>query len=239
MVFADAYGCWGFLDLWRIVPAARSTRPRSRCSRPRRRPMTAALRRCQARTFVAPAAHGTAATGPVVLTWTTTCASSGRTAAIAGLAGPAAARPSPADAVPASVFNVAAQLLAVEAGVDDHPPSTRGPSRRRDLADPASRPDRLPGRRAGRGDIVVTIEETSAGRAAGRCSPGPTASAARERELLGLLVTGADTRAWPRPCSLSEHTVQDHLKSIFAKTGARDRVTLLSRALGTGLAPAP
>jgi DNA-binding NarL/FixJ family response regulator len=27
--------------------------------------------------------------------------------------------------------------------------------------------------------------------------------------------------------------VNDHLKSIFAKTGARDRITLLSRALGT------
>ena len=31
----------------------------------------------------------------------------------------------------------------------------------------------------------------------------------------------------------SEHTVQDHLKSIFAKTEARSRRTLLSRALGT------
>jgi hypothetical protein len=36
-----------------------------------------------------------------------------------------------------------------------------------------------------------------------------------------------------RQMSLSEHAVQDHLKSIFAKTGARDRVTLLSCALGT------
>jgi DNA-binding CsgD family transcriptional regulator len=32
---------------------------------------------------------------------------------------------------------------------------------------------------------------------------------------------------------LSEHTVQDHLKSIFAKTSARSRRILLSRALGT------
>jgi DNA-binding NarL/FixJ family response regulator len=36
-----------------------------------------------------------------------------------------------------------------------------------------------------------------------------------------------------RQMSLSELTVQDHLKSIFTKTGARDRVTVLSRSLGT------
>jgi DNA-binding CsgD family transcriptional regulator len=55
----------------------------------------------------------------------------------------------------------------------------------------------------------------------------------REHELLGLLAAGGDTRAMARQMSLSEHTIQDHLKSIFAKTGARDRVTVLSRALGT------
>jgi hypothetical protein len=38
-----------------------------------------------------------------------------------------------------------------------------------------------------------------------------------------------------RQMSLSEHTVQDHLKSIFAKTDSRDRITLFSRALGTRL----
>ena len=32
---------------------------------------------------------------------------------------------------------------------------------------------------------------------------------------------------------LSQHTVQDHLKSIFAKTSARTRPTLLARGLGT------
>ncbi len=53
----------------------------------------------------------------------------------------------------------------------------------------------------------------------------------REQELLGLLATGSDTRAMARQMALSEHTIQDHLKSIFTKTG--DRVTVLSRALGT------
>jgi DNA-binding CsgD family transcriptional regulator len=32
---------------------------------------------------------------------------------------------------------------------------------------------------------------------------------------------------------LSEHTVQDHLKSIFAKTATHTRRTLLARVLGT------
>jgi DNA-binding CsgD family transcriptional regulator len=31
---------------------------------------------------------------------------------------------------------------------------------------------------------------------------------------------------------VSEHTVQDHLKSIFSKTATRNRRTLLARALG-------
>ena len=46
------------------------------------------------------------------------------------------------------------------------------------------------------------------------------------------LATGADTREIARRMFLSEHTVQDHLKSIFAKTSAHSRRTLLSLALG-------
>jgi|SRR5271156_6786301 len=84
--------------------------------------------------------------------------------------------------------------------------------------------------------IVVTIEEASAserlelvGRAFGL--------SVREYELFGLLANGCDTRMMARQMSLSEHTIQDHLKSIFAKTGAHDRVSVLSRALGTRRQP--
>ena len=47
-------------------------------------------------------------------------------------------------------------------------------------------------------------------------------------------LTGADTRTVANTMFVSENTVQDHLKSIFRKTGTRNRRTLLSRALGAG-----
>ena len=80
-------------------------------------------------------------------------------------------------------------------------------------------------------DIAVTIEATSPaertavfGRAVGL--------SAREAELLTHLVAGSDTRRIAQRMFLSEHTVQDHLKSIFAKTATRNRRTLLARATG-------
>jgi DNA-binding CsgD family transcriptional regulator len=54
----------------------------------------------------------------------------------------------------------------------------------------------------------------------------------RERELLEHLVAGSTTRELARLMWLSENTVQDHLKSIFAKTTSSSRHVLLSRALG-------
>jgi len=138
-------------------------------------------------------------------------------------------------AIPASVYNVAAQLLAAGEGIDDHPPlarthlaeglwltlraATLGAGEQAGAPRPAG------------AALVVTIEETSA---AGRLDLFARAFAftVRERELLALLAAGRHTRAMARRMHLSEHTVQDHLKSIFAKTGARDRVSLLSRALG-------
>jgi len=39
-------------------------------------------------------------------------------------------------------------------------------------------------------------------------------------------------RALARGMGVSEHTVQDHLKSVFARTGTRSRRDLLARALG-------
>ena len=239
VVFADQFGCWGFLDLWRTAAREPFSAANAAFLASAAAPLTTALRRCQARTFVAAAPEGRPSPGPVVLMLDDDLRITSRTAASQDwldLLLP----PQPDErAIPASVYNVAAQLLAAEAGIDDHPASTRVHLasgfwlilRAARLAADEPAPGPGPGGR-GAATIVVTIEEASA---AGRLDLFARAFGltGREQELLGLLATGSDTRAMARQMALSEHTIQDHLKSIFTKTGARDRVTVLSRALGT------
>jgi len=242
-VFADRFGCWGFLDLWRdqmsgpFIPSDAAFIDSVTGS------LTTALRECHARTFVEAAAPRRRGLGPVVLTLDEDLQITSRTAASQSWLDALLTPGSEGHAIPASVYNVAAQLLAVEAGIDDHPASTRVylsdgfwlTLRAARLAfDPPESDSLTPGT----GNIVVTIEEASAtermdlfARAVGLT--------ARECELLGWLATGSDTRAMARQMSLSEHTIQDHLKSIFTKTGSRDRVSVLSRVLGTKSGPHP
>ncbi|WP_206665714.1 helix-turn-helix transcriptional regulator [Pedococcus bigeumensis] len=230
-VLRDRHGTWGFLDLWRRtgvfasaeVAAVASALPR----------LTAAVRNVVARSFVVgpPAAAPKAATayGPGVLLlgddltpvagtrqlrdWLTTLLPT------AGDAGP----------VPASALNVAAQLLAVEAGVDDHPPSGRVA-----LA-PGTwltvRADRLTEPLSG-ASIAVGYELTSP---ADRLDLFARAHAMspRESDVVVAVATGLDTRGAARRLGITELTVQDHLKSVFARTGAASRADLLARALGS------
>lgn len=240
-VFADRFGCWGFLDLWRDDTCEPFDRADADFIDSVAASLTTALRECQARTFVEAATPHRHDVGPVVLTLDEDLRITSRTAASQGWLD-VLLPPGPDErAIPASVYNVAAQLLAVEAGVDDHAAFTRAhltdgfwlTLRAARLASDPPGPDSPT---HGTGLVVVTIEEASAterlelfARAFGL--------SAREYELLGMLATGSDTRAMARQMSLSEHTIQDHLKSIFTKTGARDRVTVLSRALGTKRGP--
>jgi len=132
--------------------------------------------------------------------------------------------------IPASAYNVAAQLLAAESGIDSHLPTTRlhvsdglwVTLRAARIGDPAT-----PGR-----DIAVTIEETPPNERLPLFASAFGLSR-RETELLDHLCAGIDTRDLAARMLLSEHTVQDHLKSIFVKTSTRNRPSLLSRALGT------
>jgi len=253
VVFADQFGCWGFLDLWRCGgPEPRFTRVEQALLGSLTPTLTAALRGAQAATFAEPPAPVSALDAPVVLLLSGSLElldQTPRTDAHLRLLLPTSPGAAP---VPAAAFNVAAQLLAVEAGVDDGPPTARA-----QLAGPewislrAARLSGQPGSTGrpgstgepgGAGDpdggrIAVTVEPVAPagrielyGRACGLTG--------RERELLHRLARGADTRQLAREMRLSPHTVQDHLKSVFAKTGSGTRGILLARALGTLRAPA-
>ena len=77
----------------------------------------------------------------------------------------------------------------------------------------------------------MTIELTSPGERRSLYARSHGLSA-RETELVDLLAEGADTKSIAATLFVSEHTVQDHLKSIFAKTGTRNRRVLLARLAG-------
>jgi DNA-binding CsgD family transcriptional regulator len=231
LVFRDRFGCWGFLDLWKSGSLARFSSAEAAYLAGIADPLTLALRRSQASAFVSGASRHAPLLGPVVLLLSPDLQVRGQTPQtqdyLRVLVPPAEDRPP----IPASAYNVAAQLLAVEAGVDRNPPSARVhlsdglwvTLRAARIGDTGPVPER---------DIAVTIEETSPPERVALFARAFGLSA-RENELLAHLVSGTDTRELARRMFLSEHTVQDHLKSIFAKTSTRNRRTLLSRALGT------
>src|SRR5216683_1699627 len=124
-VFADQFGCWGFLDLWRNTTRGPFSTAEAGLIATITAPLATALRRCQARTFVDPATPHRPDLGPVVLTLDDHLRIASRTAASRAWLD-ALLPPEPDQkAIPASVYNVAAQLLAVEKGVDAHPAFAR------------------------------------------------------------------------------------------------------------------
>jgi DNA-binding CsgD family transcriptional regulator len=54
----------------------------------------------------------------------------------------------------------------------------------------------------------------------------------RERQVLQRVVAGTPSSAIATGLRISANTVQDHLKSIFAKVGVRSRGQLVARVIG-------
>jgi len=153
IVFRDRYGCWSFLDLWRIdsifTDADAEVLARHVDA------ITSALRGCALRSFATPGETqaSATATGPILLVLSAELEVRAQTPEteiyLRALVPPDGDR-SP---VPAAAYNVAAQLLAAEKGLDDHPPLARV-----HLA--AGKWLTLRAARIGN-DIAVTIEQTT------------------------------------------------------------------------------
>lgn len=232
IVFRDRFGCWAFLELWRGADRGSFSAEDVALLEALVDPLTAALRRRAAQSFTPPTASGTAP-GPVVLLLRPDLQVRVQTESAARylrLLVPPEDERAP---VPAGAYNVAAQLLALEAGVDDAAPTARthlsggrwvtfraariGVAERSDLR-----------------DIAVTIEVTDPVSRADILARACGLSR-REREVFDHLVVGRDTMEVSRLMFVTPNTIQDHLKSVFEKTGVRNRRTLLARALGTSL----
>ena len=226
MVFTDRFGCWGFVDLWRResrftddeIAALIGTRPT----------ITARLRDFQAAAFTTAGIEGPRGPGALVLSpGLTVRAQTPQTQAWLAALVPTM---SGQDPVPASAYNVAAQLLANEAGVDSHPAQARV-----HLGDGTwltLRADRVAGSEpVDDRDILVTMETSSSTERRDIFSRAHWLTA-REDELLRHVAQGVDTRTMARLMSITEHTVQDHLKSVFTKTATSSRRELLAKSAG-------
>lgn len=229
IVFRDGHGCWGFLDLWRSAGEPPFSHRELDVLAEDVDEVTAALRQCQARAFDDQVAV-TAQAGPAVLFLSADLDVLGQTPETDAYL--RALLPTDADRapVPAGAFNVAAALLGAEAGLFDHPPVARTrPAGGTWLTFRAARID--DDRPAAGRDIAVTI---TASTPAERRSLYVRAHGLSHREIdvVELLAEGADTRKISGALFVSEHTVQDHLKSVFDKTGTRNRRTLLARLTG-------
>jgi len=223
-VYADRFGCWAWLDLWRC--GTTFTEDEIGLLGALTGPLTAGIRAAQARTFVDDSVPLGLA-GPAVVLLDAQLQIVGQTAT-AGLAlrelNPPGEEPI-ADPIPAAALNVAAALAAAEAGVPVGPPWSRvhlGAGRWLTM-----RAERM----TGAVDVAVTIEASTVAERrevfalAHGLSP-------REREVLGHLATGADSRSMAQALAISEHTVNDHVGAILSKCEAPTRAVLTSRIAG-------
>lgn len=82
--------------------------------------------------------------------------------------------------------------------------------------------------RVGEPQVAVVISSAPAGHQLEQMAAA-SGFTPREREIVSGVLTGLSTRAMADQLSVSPHTVQAHLTSVFTKTGLRSRRELISR----------
>jgi DNA-binding CsgD family transcriptional regulator len=84
---------------------------------------------------------------------------------------------------------------------------------------------------AAHGDVAITIRSATADEVFDLLARAYDLTS-RERELVALVIEGLATKELAAALCISPHTIQDHLKAIFAKTKLRSRRELVSRLAG-------
>ncbi len=222
VAFGDRYGAWGYLELWRT--AAPFTRAELGVLTALAPVVTQGLRQAVSRTFVDPDEQLLPLGAAVVLL--------GPDLAVHSQTEPAAATllqllppDEPMAPIPAAAYNLGAALIAQEQGVPLGPPWAR-------VHLGGSRWVTVRASRIGE-QIAVSIEPSTSAERTDLFARAFGLSA-RESEILSLVCVGLDSKEIAARLVLSDHTVNDHVKAVLAKTGARTRQVLLSRALGAG-----
>jgi DNA-binding CsgD family transcriptional regulator len=220
VAFEDRYGAWGFLELWRkngtFTPAEVGFLDSVSG------PVTAALRVAVSRTFVESKGQ-LPPVGPAVVLLGPDLQVRGQTEAAGEVLLQLLPPGQPMAPIPAAAYNVGAALTAHEAGVPIEPWT------RVHLG--GSRWVTVRGSRLGQA-IAISIEPSTSSERIDLLSRSFGLSP-REGEVLSLLGIGLDSKEIAAQLFLSEHTVNDHVKALLAKTGARTRQLLVARALGS------
>ncbi|TCJ93217.1 helix-turn-helix transcriptional regulator [Nocardia alba] len=223
VTFADRFGCWGFLELLRYTESPFTTAELGIMST-LTVPVTTGLRYHVGATFDESGAR-LAPLGPAVVLLDDTLHVRSQTAAAADSLLRLLPPDEPIPPVPASVYNAAAALLATEAAAPLGPATSRvhlGGNRWLTI-----KADRIGP------DIAVAMEPSTATERLDLFARAHALSA-RESQVLTLLATGLDSHELAAELVLSEHTVNDHVKAILAKSATRTRQRLLARVLGVG-----
>jgi DNA-binding CsgD family transcriptional regulator len=216
-VFRDAFGCWGFLDLWLPAPLQADQR---RLLSSVAAELTTALRVAHADTLRQLPSATRESSEPATLLMDDDLRIQGSTAGMDDRLRRLLPHPGGLAPVPAAALNTAAQLLAVEEGIDAHEPQAR--AHLGDGSWVAVRAARL----RPSGAISVSVELAAPAERLDLCvrAFGLTA---REVDIVQRVARGLDTASIARDLHLAPYTVQDHLKAIFAKAGVDSRRELV------------